>query len=78
MKISRNWKAAVIPLPDIKEKAEEAFPEILKAATEWKSVAKLPPLKAVHPAGRLQFCVSLLDTSDSPLHPLILILNGRR
>ncbi len=44
----------MIPLADIKEKAEKAFPHILKAATEWKPVDKLPPLKPVYPAERLE------------------------
>jgi hypothetical protein len=44
----------MIPLADIKEKAEKAFPDILKAATEWKPVGKLPPLKPVYPAERLE------------------------
>jgi hypothetical protein len=39
---------------EIREKAEKAFPEIFKAATEWKPVAKLPPLKPVYPAERLE------------------------
>ena len=43
----------MISLPEIREKAEAAFPEILKAATEWKPTAKLPPLKPVYPAGKL-------------------------
>jgi len=41
------------PVADIKEKAEKAFPDILKAATEWKPVAELAPPKPVYPAGRL-------------------------
>ena len=40
----------MIPLAEIREKADAAFPEILKAATEWKPTAKLPPLKPVYPA----------------------------
>ncbi len=44
----------MIPLAEVKEKAEKVFPDILKAATGWKPVAKLPPLKPVYPAERLE------------------------
>jgi hypothetical protein len=44
----------MIPVADIRGKAEKAFPQILKAAIEWKPVAKLPPKKPVYPAGRLE------------------------
>ena len=45
----------MIPLGEVGRKAENAFPEILRAATEWKPVAKLPPIKPVFPTERLQF-----------------------
>lgn len=45
----------MIPLGDIQKKAKDAFPEILKAATEWKPVAKLPPMKPPYPAERFTF-----------------------
>ncbi len=45
----------MIPLPEIRKKADDAFPEILKAATQWKPVAKLPPMKAAYPAERFKF-----------------------
>jgi len=44
----------MIPQAEIRKKAETAFPEILKAATDWKPVAKLPPQTPVFPAGRFQ------------------------
>jgi hypothetical protein len=44
----------MISLPEIRKKAETAFPLILKAATEWKPEAKLPPMKPVFPAGKFQ------------------------
>jgi hypothetical protein len=43
----------MIPLAEIRKKAEAAFPEILKAATEWKPEAKLPPMKPPYPASTL-------------------------
>jgi hypothetical protein len=44
----------MISLPEIRKKAETAFPLILKAATEWKPEAKLPPMKPVFPADKFQ------------------------
>jgi hypothetical protein len=41
------------PVAEIKRKAEMAFPDILRAATEWKPESKLPPMKPVYPAERL-------------------------
>lgn len=40
---------------EIRKKAENLFPEILKAATEWKPIAKLPPMKSPYPAERFKF-----------------------
>jgi len=45
----------MIPLDEVRKKAENAFPEILRAATEWKPVAKLPPIKPVFPTETFQF-----------------------
>jgi hypothetical protein len=45
----------MIPLTEIREKADRAFPFILKAATEWKPEATLPPMKPVYPARKLTF-----------------------
>ena len=45
----------MIPLAEIRKKADDAIPEILKAATQWKPVAKLPPMKAAYPAERFKF-----------------------
>ncbi len=53
----------MIPGAEIKEKAEKAFPEVLKAATEWKPVAKLPPLKPVYPAGKLELRGTVEDVN---------------
>ena len=50
----------MIPLDEIRKKAEDAFPAILKAATEWKPVGKLQPMKAPYPAERIK----LTGTSD--------------
>jgi hypothetical protein len=38
----------------IRAKADAAFPEILKAATQWKPTAKLPPMDPVYPAKRVK------------------------
>jgi hypothetical protein len=45
----------MIPLNDIKKKAENAFPEVLKAATQWKPTAKVPPMRAAYPLDRFKF-----------------------
>lgn len=38
----------------IRAKADAAFPEILKAATQWKPTAKLPPPEPAYPAKRFK------------------------
>jgi hypothetical protein len=46
----------MIPLEEIRKKAESVFPEIIKAATEWKPVVKPTLLaKPAYPADRLKF-----------------------
>jgi hypothetical protein len=45
----------MIPVEEIRKKADLVFPEILRMATEWKPEAKLPPMKPVYPAGKLKF-----------------------
>lgn len=46
----------MIPLNDIRKKADEAFPEILKAATQWKPKAdQAAAAKAPYPAERIAF-----------------------
>ena len=44
----------MIPLPEIRKKAEEAFPEIFKAMTEWQPKGELPPPKPSYPAERFK------------------------
>jgi hypothetical protein len=44
----------MIPVEEIRKKAEIVFPEILRAATEWKPEAKLPPAKPIYPAGKIK------------------------
>lgn len=44
-----------ISVEAIREKADKAFPDILKAATEWKPTAKLPPPMPPYPAKRIKF-----------------------
>ena len=46
----------MISLTEIRKKAEAAFPEILKATTEWKPVVKPTVIaKPAYPAERLKF-----------------------
>jgi len=45
----------MIPLAEIRKKADDAFPEILKAATQWQPSGKLPPMKPAYPAERFKF-----------------------
>jgi len=53
----------MIPLAEIRKKADETFPEILKAATEWKPTAELPPMKPAYPAERFQFRGTVEDVN---------------
>jgi hypothetical protein len=53
----------MIPMAEIRKRAEDAFPEILKAATEWKPVAKLPPMKPAYPAEKFKFTGNVEDVS---------------
>ena len=39
----------------IREKADAAFSDIFKAATQWKPVSTLPPMKKPYPAERIKF-----------------------
>src|SRR4030066_1209332 len=55
----------MIPLAEIKKKAENTFPEVLKALTEWKPTAKLPPMKPPYPAGRLKFIGTIQDVNET-------------
>lgn len=45
----------MIPIRAIRKKAEDSFPEILKAAIQWKPTAQLPPMKPPYPAARFKF-----------------------
>jgi hypothetical protein len=51
----------MISLPEIRKKAEDAFPRILRVATDWKPVAKLPPLRQAYPAGKLKIQGTIED-----------------
>jgi hypothetical protein len=53
----------MIPLTEIRKKADDAFPEILKASTQWKPTAELPPMKAAYPAERFSFKGSVEDVN---------------
>ena len=45
----------MIGRPEIRGKADDAFPGILEAATQWKPTAELPAMKAPYPAARVAF-----------------------
>ena len=45
----------MIPIREIRKKAEDSFPEILKAAIQWKPTAQLPSMKPPYPAARFKF-----------------------
>ncbi len=52
-------------LPDaVQAKAEKAFPDILKAATEWKSTGKLPAPKPAYPAETIKIKGTVQDVND--------------
>ena len=48
----------------IRAKADAAFPDILKAATQWKSTAKLPPPEPAYPAKKVQFRGTAEDVNN--------------
>ncbi|MBC7224186.1 MAG: thiol-disulfide oxidoreductase [Anaerolineae bacterium] len=55
----------MIPLEEIRAKADAAFPEILKAATEWTpSRTELPPSKPPYPAEVIEFEGTEADVHD--------------
>ncbi|MDH4267847.1 MAG: thiol-disulfide oxidoreductase, partial [Deltaproteobacteria bacterium] len=45
----------MIPLPEIRKKADNSFPEILKAAIQWNPMAQLPPMQSPYPAAKFKF-----------------------
>jgi len=55
----------MIPLAEIKKRAENAFPDILKALTKWEPTAKLPPMKPAYPGERLKFIGTIQDVNDA-------------
>ncbi len=44
-----------ITIDDINQKARDAFPSILKAATQWKPTAEMPPMKPTYPAEQFAY-----------------------
>lgn len=48
---------------EVRAKADAAFPEILKAATQWTSKATLPPPKKPYPAARIKFKGTIEDVN---------------
>ena len=60
----------MIPLEEIRQHTDQLFPEIMKAATQWKPTAKLAALKAPYPAERFKFTgtagqVVIVETSTN-------------
>jgi len=53
----------MIPLQEIRAHVDQLFPEIMKAATQWKPTAKLAALKAPYPAERFKFTGTANDVS---------------
>jgi hypothetical protein len=53
----------MIPQADIIKKAEEAFPEIMKMATEWEPLEKTISTKPVYPAERFTFTGTVEDVN---------------
>jgi hypothetical protein len=56
---------ALIPLPEIREKADNAFPEILKGATQWIPTGKQPLMKSPYPAEHIKLKGTLKDVNKS-------------
>jgi hypothetical protein len=55
----------MVPLPEIRAKADKAFPDILKAATEWRPTgAKLVSAKPIYPAEVIDFEGTEVDVND--------------
>jgi hypothetical protein len=55
----------MLPLPEIRTKADTAFPEILKAATQWRPTgAKLQTTKPLYPAEIVDFEGTEADVND--------------
>lgn len=55
----------MIPLKEIRAKADAAFPDILKAATQWKPTgAKLETARPVYPAEVIDFEGTVEDVND--------------
>lgn len=50
-----------LPRADVRKKAEDAFPEILRKATEWRPSAGKKERKAAYPAERFEFTGSEAD-----------------
>jgi len=48
---------------EVRAKADAAFPEILKAATQWTPKGKIPPMQKPYPAGRLKFKGTIEDVN---------------
>jgi hypothetical protein len=53
----------MIPVDEIRQHTEQLFPEIMKAATQWKPTVKLAPMKAAYPADRFKFTGTGSDVS---------------
>jgi hypothetical protein len=53
----------MIPLEEIRQHTDQLFPEIMKAATQWKPTAKLAATKSPYPAERFKFTGTANDVS---------------
>jgi len=51
----------MIPQEDVLTKADQAWAQILKAATQWTPLGELPPSKPAYPTEKLQFKGSVED-----------------
>ena len=53
-----------IPLPEITQKAKDAYPLMVKAAIDWKPTVTMPAPKPVYPAATFSFKGSQGDVND--------------
>ena len=53
----------MIPTEEIRQHTDQMFPEIMKAATQWKPTAKLSAMKPPYPAERFKFTGTGTDVS---------------
>jgi hypothetical protein len=49
---------------DVRKKADDSFPEILKMVTEWKPATNPPPLRPLYPAETFKFKGDIMDIQE--------------